>query len=134
MNQPDAIAAEVTKILHTQEMRGERLINHIRAGFFAMSLAALVGTFSVNTPEANNWFVVQIGSALAYAGLVYVWFWRNNDTYARWLKYVSITVDLVLLHMAALIMSLTAVFSVKGRPMPPYSGSAEIPIQPPSAI
>ena len=105
MTLPDATHAEVTAILHEQEMRGERLVNHIRAGFFSLSMLTLVGTFNANTPDANAAFVVQIGLALAYSAAVYLWFWRNKGRYAPWLKYVSITVDLVLLHMAAFIMA-----------------------------
>ncbi len=105
MTQPDAIHAEVTAILQQQEMRGERLVNHIRAGFFTLSMLTLVGTFNANTPAANAAFVVQIGLALTYAGALYLWFWRNKGRYAAWLKYVSISVDLVLLHMAAFIMA-----------------------------
>ena len=105
MTQPDATSAEVTAILHQQEMRGERLVNHIRAGFFSLSMLTLVGSFSANTPDANAAFAIQIGAALTYAALLYLWFWRNPDRYARSLKYISITVDLALLHMAAIIMA-----------------------------
>ena len=105
MKQPDAMSLEVTAILHEQEMRGERLVNHIRAGFFALSMLTLLGTFNANTADANAAFVFQIGAALTYAAVLYVWFWRNPDRYAASLKYVSITVDLALLHMAAFIMA-----------------------------
>ena len=105
MSTPAPMSAEVVRILHAQEMRGERLINHVRAGFFTLSLLTLLGTFGANTAEANTAFTIQIGSALAYAGIVYLWFWRNPGRYEPWLKYVSITIDLLLLHMAAVIMA-----------------------------
>jgi class 3 adenylate cyclase len=97
--------SEVLRILHEQEMRGERLVNHIRLGFYLLSTAALVANFPANTDAANQAFVVQIGLALTYTALLYAWFAVTKGRYAPRLKYVSITLDLSLLHMGAFIMA-----------------------------
>lgn len=101
----DAASTEVTRILHDQEMRGERLVNHIRLGFYLLSLATLASTYTANTPGANTAFAAQLGLALTYTALLYAWFHLTKGRYAPWLKYVSVTVDLSLLHMGAFIMA-----------------------------
>ncbi len=101
----DTTTAEVTRILQQQEMRGERLVNHIRGGFFMLSLATLATTYQANTADANTLFTFQIGLALTYTALLYAFFFFSKGRYAGWLKYVSITVDLSLLHMGAFIMA-----------------------------
>jgi len=98
-------APELERILRTQEMRGERVVNHIRLGFYLLSAMTLAGIYQVNTPIASQLFVVQIGSGLLYSICLYMWFRNRGDTYAPWLKYLSITVDITLLQFSAIAVS-----------------------------
>lgn len=100
-----SLSPQVADILNQQEMRGERLVNHIRAAFFTLSLLTLISTFGANTHNANVYFGIQIGGALSYAGALYAWFWFRKDRYVPWLKYLSITIDLALLHLSAVIFA-----------------------------
>ena len=96
---------ELVHILQVQQMRGERLVNHIRLVFTLLSAVMLAGAWEVNTPAANRIFVIQLVSWLSYSLLLYAFFRLRPDTHARWLKYVSITVDLGLVTLAAAAMA-----------------------------
>jgi len=98
-------APELESILRTQEMRGERVVNHIRMGFYLLSAMTLAGIYQVNTPIASQLFVVQIGSGLLYSLCLYFWFRSRGNEYAPWLKYLSITVDITLLQFSAIAVS-----------------------------
>ncbi len=103
---PGAAAKDdLARILQVAEMRGERIANNFRLGFYLLSAAMLAASLGVNTSLANQGFIVQVGSMLAYGGLVAAWFRWRPDVYVPWLKYVSITIDMVMLHLSAWIMA-----------------------------
>ncbi|MGK4006629.1 adenylate/guanylate cyclase domain-containing protein [Sorangium sp. So ce1036] len=93
---------EIVRILHAQEMRGERIVNHIRFAFALLSVYTFAHVWTVNTPAANTIFAVQIGGYLVYSLLLYAFFRLRPGAYVGWLKYVSIFVDLALLTLTAL--------------------------------
>ena len=95
------LASELVAILRTQEMRGERIVNHIRAAFAGLSALMLAGAWSINTPAASLIFAVQVAVWLAFAGGLYLFFQRRPTAYVWWIKYVAITVDLGLLTLSA---------------------------------
>lgn len=96
-----AIAPEIARILEAQEMKGERIVNHIRLSFTLISLVMLAFAWKVNTPIASLIFAAQLGSWLLYSLGLYVFFSLRPTAYAQWLKYVSIFVDLALLTLTA---------------------------------
>ena len=96
-------APALAKILHVQEMNGERVVNHVRLVFVLLGFAMLFGFWDINTREANLIFAVQGLVWLGYTLGLYGWFRaRGEDTYAPHLKYISITVDLTVLTLSAL--------------------------------
>lgn len=98
-------ADDLAPILQAAEMRGERVANNFRIGFYLLSAAMLGASLGVNTSLANLGFIVQVGAMLAYGAAVALWFRARSDTYAPWLKYVSITFDMAALHAGAWIMA-----------------------------
>lgn len=98
-------ADDLAPILQAAEMRGERVANNFRIGFYLLSAAMLGASLGVNTSLANLGFIVQVSAMLAYGALVALWFRARPDTYAPWLKYVSITLDMAALHAGAWIMA-----------------------------
>ena len=101
----DDLSPELVAILQRAEMRGERTVNRFRGGFYLLSALMLVANFGANTMVANVAFTVQVATMLVYSAAVARWFRVRGDTYAPWLKFVSITVDLTALHASALIMA-----------------------------
>lgn len=99
------ITPEIARILEAEEMKGERIVNHIRLGFTVLNLLMFSQAFAVNTPAANFLFEVQLGAWLLYSAALYLFFWRRPGVYAGWLKYVSIFVDIALLTLAAPAMA-----------------------------
>lgn len=93
---------EIVQILHAQEMRGERIVNHIRFAFALISACTFAHVWTVNTPAANRIFAIQIGGYFVYSLLLYAFFRLRPGVYVGWLKYVSIFVDLALLTLTAL--------------------------------
>lgn len=100
-----ATTPEVARILQAQEMKGERIVNHVRLGFTLLSLLMLAQAWTVNTPVASWIFAIQLGAWLAYSLALYGLFRIRPDAYAGWLKYVSIFVDLGLLTLSAAAMA-----------------------------
>jgi len=98
-------APELQAILNAAEMRGERIVNHVRLGFTLLSLAMLAGVWEINTPAANMYFIIQVVVWLAYSLALYVWFHFRRDQYVRLLKYLSITFDLGILALSAPAMA-----------------------------
>ncbi|MCC6556241.1 MAG: adenylate/guanylate cyclase domain-containing protein [Polyangiaceae bacterium] len=96
---------EMVRILQAQEMKGERIVNHIRLCFTLLSLLMLAQAWSVNTSRASWIFAIQLGSWLVYSLALYGFFWARPNAYAGWLKYVSIFVDLGLLTLSAAAMA-----------------------------
>lgn len=96
---------ELVRILEGQEMRGERLVNTIRLAFVAISAVMLAGSWPINTTAANTIFTIQLALWGAYAVGLFLWFRKRPATYVRRLKYLSITVDLGLLALAAPAMA-----------------------------
>jgi class 3 adenylate cyclase len=89
----------IRNILQAQEMAGERLVNYVRAGFVALSFSTVIFVAKdAQTPLANKIFQVMLSTWLVYA--VIVWgLLRKRDRYHRWLKYLSMTVDVSLLYL-----------------------------------
>lgn len=98
-------APEIARILEAQEMRGERIVNHIRMSFTLLSILMLISAWGVNTPTASRVFAVQLGSWLIYSLGLYAFFRYRPAAYVGWLKYVSIFVDLSLVTLAAAAMA-----------------------------
>ena len=95
----------ILSILQAQEMKGERLVNHIRLGFALLGLFGLFGAWPVNTEAANLVFALQGIGWVIYAGLVYLVLRLVGDRYLGWLKYVTISLDLSLLSLSSLAVS-----------------------------
>lgn len=98
------MAPELQAILNAAEMRGERIVNHVRFGFSLLSIAMLAGVWTINTPAANTIFAIQLGAWLTYSLALYGWFRLRPGRHVRMLKYLSITVDLGLLVLSAAAM------------------------------
>ncbi len=95
------ITASVRGILRAQETRGERLIAHIRLFMGLSGLAMALAAHGINTPAAN---AVFFGQGIALAGwslLVYLLLKRSGGRWIGWLKYASITFDLLVIHLIA---------------------------------
>jgi class 3 adenylate cyclase len=101
----DSTAAQIERILHEAEMKGERQVNLVRAGFWVLGLLNLLAVQGVNTVEANQGFLVQITLALAASAGLHVYLRKVGNRYVPSLKYLTITLDLVLLHATVLPMS-----------------------------
>lgn len=99
------LSAGLQKILHAQEMRGERTTNKIRLIFALFSALGLLSLLSVNTPKANLIFSAQVSLWLLFGVLVHLFLKRLGDGYAGRLKYATITADLLFLSLGALAMS-----------------------------
>ena len=100
----NTLAVQLEQILRSAEMRGERIANSFRASFYLLSALMLVANLGINKPEANAGFAVQVAAMLTVSALVWLWFRLRPHAYAPWLKYVTITLDLVALHAGAWIM------------------------------
>ncbi len=88
--------AAVESILQKQEKRGERLVNHFRLAFCLMGLLAMVPAWPNNTATANLVFLVLGLSWLVYCLALYIMLMVYRDRYWPWLKFVTVTLDLVL--------------------------------------
>jgi class 3 adenylate cyclase len=97
----DIKALDVAQILQAQEMKGERMVNHIRMGFTLISCVMQAAVWNVNTPEANRIFALELGIWFSFSLLMYGFFRLRPGLYVGWLKYVSITVDLAVLTLGA---------------------------------
>ena len=88
------LAAEIEPLLRRQELSGERLVNHIRAAFALLSLLVLLGGYPLNTAATNAVLAAQLCAWGGYCAAVYL-FLRSARGRARapWLKYLSVTVD-----------------------------------------
>jgi adenylate cyclase len=95
-------APEIARILEAQEMKGERIVNHIRMSYTLISGLMLAFAWQVNAPFARMVFAIQLGAWLLYSLGLYVFFRLHPTAYSRWLKYVSIFVDLGLVTLTAL--------------------------------
>ncbi len=93
------LSDEIRSILEKQEMAGERLVNYVRAVFALMSFSAMLFLSpDAQTERANRFFTIELASWLVYASLVF-FVLRRRDRYYRWLKYLSITIDVTVLHI-----------------------------------
>jgi class 3 adenylate cyclase len=96
----ETLAEEILQILRNQEMAGERLVNQVRLAVSAFSLLALLGVLGqAQTSAANTIYQVINIAWFAYA-IIVTWLLRNRSRYYGSLKYVSITVDLTITHVA----------------------------------
>ena len=95
----DRLPDEIRTILQDQEMAGERLVNYVRAIFAALSLSAVVFVVpGAQTPTTTKIYTVVTCIWLVYAACVWLLV-RRRDRYYRWLKYLSITVDITSLFV-----------------------------------
>ncbi|UQA58896.1 adenylate/guanylate cyclase domain-containing protein [Polyangium aurulentum] len=89
----------IRNILQAQEMAGERLVNYVRAAFVVSSFSTVLFVAEdAQTPLANTIYRVMLSTWLIYAVIVW-WLLRKRERYYRWLKYLSITVDVSLLYV-----------------------------------
>ncbi len=102
----DTVASElelrVERALQAEEMRAERRVNWIRLAFAVLGLLGLLAALHVNTTEANEVFAVQGLGWLLYGLGLLAYFRARGEAYVWWLKYLTITLDLVLLSLTAL--------------------------------
>jgi hypothetical protein len=92
----------IQTILKKQEMRGERVVNHIRLVFSVVGLLGMSVAWSVNTTMANLIFTIQGLCWLVYCLALYVFLFTSTKRYWSGLKFVTITLDLVLVASTAL--------------------------------
>ncbi len=99
INSRERLSDEIRAILEKQEMTAERVVNYVR-GVFAGSSMILAGFVSpdAQTPTATRIFVVSLGAWFAYACVVFAVL-RRRELYYRWLKYVSITIDISMMQI-----------------------------------
>jgi adenylate cyclase len=101
LNTRERLSDEIRAILEKQEMAAERLVNYVRAIFALMSLSAVVFVSpDAQTPTATTIFRWILTSWIAYAALTF-FLLRRRDRYYRWLKYLSISVDMTILSLNA---------------------------------
>lgn len=96
----ERLTDEIRAILEKQEMAAERLVNYVRAGFAALSLTTVILSAESNTAAATKIFVWQLSAWIAYSGVAFLVL-RQRDRYYWWLKYLSISVDITILHISA---------------------------------
>ncbi|MDI1483920.1 adenylate/guanylate cyclase domain-containing protein [Polyangium sp. y55x31] len=105
---------EVRAILQNQEMAGERLVNYVRAVFAGFSLIVTLFVSPEAQTEKSTFIFRLVGfSWIAYA--VAVWLvLRRRDRYHRWLKYLSISVDISLLYVGLIgnLLNYSGVYEV----------------------
>lgn len=95
-------SARVESILHAQEMAGERLTNRIRFAYGILGLLMAMATARINTPEANAVFLAQGTSLVMLCLALFVVFRAFPDRYIPWLKFVTITFDIAVVHLAVM--------------------------------
>ena len=95
------LSDEIRAILEKQEMAAERLVNYVRAIFALLSLSAVAFVSpNVQTPTATTIFRWLMAAWFVYAAITFL-ILRRRDRYYWWLKYLSITVDMTILHINA---------------------------------
>ena len=95
-----SIDVQVQALLRAQEMSGERLVNKIRFVYGLAGLGMAIAAAEVNTPAANQVFLVQ-GTALVVACvLLFAFFRATRDAWFPWLKYLTIAFDIGIVHLA----------------------------------
>jgi adenylate cyclase len=97
----ERLSDEIRTILEKQEMAGERLVNWVRAIFALMSFGAMLNVSNAQSPAATRIFTIELTIWFVYACLIFLVL-RRKDRYFQWLKYLSITVDLTVLHLGLL--------------------------------
>lgn len=95
-------ALEIREILNAQEMRGEKLVNHFRLGYSVLGLGLLASAWEINRPAASVAFLVQGLAWAVYALVLYGLLRWLRGRYVPWLKYVTITLDLLLCASTAI--------------------------------
>lgn len=95
MSRPE-VALEVLEILKAQEMRGEKMVNHFRFAYSLLGLGLLASVHGVNQPAANLVYLWQGLSWLVYSLTLYLVLGRLAGRHLGWLKYVTVTLDILL--------------------------------------
>jgi len=83
-------------------MAGERLVNRIRLAYALAGLTMAVAARGINTPGANQVFLLQGLALLTVCGAVWLHFRLRPDAYSPWLKYPTILADLSIVHLSVL--------------------------------
>ncbi|MDI1447683.1 adenylate/guanylate cyclase domain-containing protein [Polyangium sp. 6x1] len=105
---------EVRAILQNQEMAGERLVNYVRAVFAGFSLIVTLFVSPGAQTEKSTFIFRLVGfSWLVYAVAVWLLL-RKRERYHRWLKYLSISVDISLLYVGLIgnLLNYSGVYEV----------------------
>lgn len=116
----ERLTDEIRAILEKQEMAAERQVNYVRAAFSAFSLSALAFVSpDTQTPTATKIYAIQLGTWLLYACVLAVFLKRRKDNYYKHLKYLSITVDIILVQLGALgsLFNHSGIYEVYRTPM-----------------
>lgn len=99
----DTVASElelrVAEALQAEEMRAEKRANWVRLGFAVLGLVGLPGVLDVNTDAANLTYAILGSAWLVHALAVLLYLRLRGQVYVWWLKYLTITLDLVLLSL-----------------------------------
>jgi adenylate cyclase len=114
----DRLPDEIQTILQNQEMRGERLVNYVRAVFSAFSFTLMFVSSDSQEPAALLVFRIALGAWFGYSVLVWLLL-RRGDRYFQWLKYLSITADIsaVCLGMMGGVQNPSGVYEVYRAPI-----------------
>lgn len=97
-----ALDMRIERIMQAQEMKAERRVNLVRFAFSIFGLTGMLWVWSANTRLANEIFVIQGLLWLVYSGVTFLSMRALKGRYVWWLKYLTISLDLVLLSLTAL--------------------------------
>ncbi len=113
----DRLPDDIRIILQNQEMRGERLVNYVRAVFSAFSLGMMFVSSEAQAPAALLVFRLVLSAWFIYSVVVWLLL-RQGHRYHQWLKYLSITVDIsaVCLGMIGSLQNHSGVYEVYRAP------------------
>lgn len=87
-------------LLRQQEMEGEALANRIRLAYAAAGLVMAQAAAHINTPAANQVFLLQGAALLVVCAGVALLLRQRRGAWLPWLKYLTITVDLAVVHLS----------------------------------
>jgi adenylate cyclase len=116
----EQLSDEIRAILEKQEMAAERQVNYVRGIFSAFTLGTVAFVSpDAQTPLSTKIYGVQLGAWLAYAIFLSIFLRRRGDTYYRHLKYLSISVDIILLQVGAIgsLFNHSGIYEVYRTPM-----------------
>lgn len=119
LNTRERLSDEIRAILEKQEMAAERLVNFVRFVFSGLTLPAIAFIMpDAQTPTSRMIYIALMAGWLAYAGIL-LFVLRRRARYYRWLKYLSITIDMsvVQIGIIASLYNHSGVYEVYRTPL-----------------